>query len=96
MKNLNKKDLEKLIKLYEEEREHFTWLITFEEFVSDYVVKCEHCGEYFVTDMGATMCEECLEYFEEENKNIENDPDWAYFEEIKTILYMVCRKGVMR
>lgn len=83
MKNLNKKDLEKLIKLYEEEREHFTWLITFEEFVSDYVVKCEHCGEYFVTDMGATMCEECLEYFEEENKNIENDPDWVYFEENK-------------
>ena len=39
MKNLNKKDLEKLVKLYEEEREHFTWLITFEEFINDYVVK---------------------------------------------------------
>ena len=64
LKQLNKKEIEELVKLYEKERENFYWLISFEEFIRDYVVKCEVCGEFFVTDMNETVCEECQEEIE--------------------------------
>ena len=75
-------ELEKLINLYIRERHTFYWLISFEEFVKDYVKKCDTCGEYFVTDSDDTTCKECLEHKNEEECQ-EQDPDWVYFEENK-------------
>lgn len=69
LKELNKKEIEELVKLYEEERENFYWLISFEEFIRDYVVKCEVCGEFFVTDSDETTCENCKEEIEFEKSD---------------------------
>lgn len=78
---LNNKQLEEIMNLYIKERNTFPWLISFEEFKKDYVVKCKHCGEYFVTDMNNTLCDDCLEHLEEESQD--NDSDWQYFEDNK-------------
>ena len=76
MKELNKKEIEELVKLYEEERENFYWLISFEEFIRDYVVKCEVCGEFFVSDCDETKCEDCKSEEELENAYEEEPDDW--------------------
>lgn len=76
MKELNKKEIEVLVKLYEEERKTFAWLISFEEFIRDYVVKCEVCGEFFVTDSDETKCEDCQLEERLENAYEEEPDDW--------------------
>ena len=76
MKELNKKEIEELVKLYEKERKTFTWLISFETFVKDYVVKCEVCGEFFATDCDETKCEECKLEERLENAYEEEPDDW--------------------
>ena len=72
IKGLNKNELEELVELYAKERKNFYWLISFEEFVNDYVVKCEVCGKFFVTDSNETICEKCNEEkeFEKSDKGI--------------------------
>ena len=50
MNELNKKELQEVVELYEETRNSFTWLITLEEFVKDYVRRCENCGQFIVLD----------------------------------------------
>ena len=64
LKELNKKEIEELVRLYEKERKNFHWLISFEEFIKDYVVKCEVCGEFFVSDSNGKTCEQCQEEIE--------------------------------
>lgn len=78
-----KKDMKKIVELYIQERKNFPWLISIEEFERDYVSKCECCGEYFLIDSSERVCDNCVEYFKEENHEIDNDPDWVYFEEHK-------------
>lgn len=77
-----KKDLKELLKLYIQERRYFPWLISFEEFKRDYVVKCQYCNEYFVSEMDCVLCNNCIEYLEQENK-IEKDYDWIYYDNNK-------------
>lgn len=48
MNELNEKELQEVVELYEETRNSFTWLITLEEFVRDYVRRCENCGQFIV------------------------------------------------
>lgn len=50
MNELNKKELQEVVELYEETRNSFSWLITLEEFVRDYVRRCENCGQFIVLD----------------------------------------------
>lgn len=78
-----KNELQELIKLYIDERNSFSWLISFEEFIKDYVVKCEDCGEFFVTDNNDKKCEECYKEYIESIKPVEQDRDWVYFEQNK-------------
>jgi len=81
-----KNELQELIELYIKERDSFPWLISFEEFKKDYVVKCEKCGEFFVTDMEDKLCETCKEYLEKENRQDE-DNDFEYFDRNKEHIY---------
>lgn len=83
---LTKNELDELMKLFIENRNSFYWLITFEEFVKDYVVKCEECGEFFVTDMGDKICEECKDRLEQEQEE-EIDDDFEYFDRNKDYIY---------
>lgn len=80
IKTLSKKDLEKVVNLYVKERNNFYWLISLEDFVKDYVVKCECCNELFVTDIDEKICEECVDYLEKENNIEEDDFETGYFE----------------
>ena len=80
IKTLSKRDLETVIKLYIEERDSFCELVSLEEFVEEYVKKCEHCGEFFVTDMNYTVCEDCEYLIEKENEREEDDFATGYFE----------------
>ena len=50
MNELNKKELQEVVELYEETRNSFSWLITLEEFVRDYVRRCDNCGQFIVLD----------------------------------------------
>ena len=50
IRELNKKELQEVVELYEETRNSFSWLITLEEFVRDYVRRCENCGQFIVLD----------------------------------------------
>ena len=50
MNELNKKELHELVDLWIETRDSFSWLITLEEFVKDYVGRCENCGQFIVLD----------------------------------------------
>lgn len=81
-KKLTKYELDEIMELFIENRDTFYWLITFEEFVKDYVVKCEECGEFFVTDMNDKICEKCREHVEEEI-----DDDFEYFDRNKEHIY---------
>lgn len=75
LNKLTKNELDELMQLFIKERCQFYWLISFEEFIKYYVVKCEKCGEFFVTDVNAYVCENCEDIIEEES-----DPDWEYFD----------------
>lgn len=48
MNELNEKELQEVVELWIETRDSFCWLITLEEFVNDYVRRCENCGEFIV------------------------------------------------
>ena len=50
MNELNKKELQEVVDLWIETRNSFSWLITLEEFVRDYVRRCENCGQFIVLD----------------------------------------------
>lgn len=50
MNELNEKELQEVVKLWIETRDSFSWLITLEEFVKDYVRRCENCGQFIVLD----------------------------------------------
>ena len=50
MNELNKKELHKVVDLWIQTRDSFSWLITLEEFVKDYVRRCENCGQFIVLD----------------------------------------------
>ena len=76
IKELNKNELEELVELYAKERKNFAWLVSFEEFIADYVVKCEVCGEFFATDSDETKCEECQLEERLENAYEDAPDDW--------------------
>lgn len=48
MNELNEKELQEVVELWIETRDSFCWLITLEEFVNDYVRRCENCGQFIV------------------------------------------------
>lgn len=48
MNELNEKELREVVELWIETRDSFCWLITLEEFVKDYVRRCENCGQFIV------------------------------------------------
>lgn len=50
MNELNEKELQEVVDLWIETRDSFSWLITLEEFVRDYVRRCENCGQFIVLD----------------------------------------------
>lgn len=50
MKNLDKRDLQKLVNLYMKERDNFLWAITIEEFYKHYVRRCGCCHELVVLE----------------------------------------------
>lgn len=50
MNELNEKELQKVVELWIETRDGFCWLITLEEFIRDYVRRCENCGQFIVLD----------------------------------------------
>lgn len=48
MNELNEKELQEVVELWIETRDSFSWLITLEEFVKDYIRRCENCGQFIV------------------------------------------------
>lgn len=80
IKTLSKNDLQTVIELYIKERDSFCELISLEELVEYNVKKCEHCGEFFVTDMDYTVCEDCKYLIEKENEREDDDFDTGFFE----------------
>lgn len=50
MNELNEKELQEVVELWIETRDSFSWLITLEEFMKDYVRRCENCGQFIVLD----------------------------------------------
>lgn len=50
MNELNKKELHEIVDLWIATRDSFSWLITLEEFMKDYVRRCENCGHFIVLD----------------------------------------------
>lgn len=50
MNELNKKELHEIVDLWIATRDSFSWLITLEEFMKDYVRRCENCGQFIVLD----------------------------------------------
>lgn len=82
MNELNKKELQEVTNLYVKERDNFCWLISIEEFVKDYVRKCDACGKFVVVEDADDQlledttwrCEHihvCRECYEEEHKEYE-------------------------
>lgn len=81
LKNLNKKELDELVLLYEKERNTFPWVISLEEFAQDYVRYCNNCHKMFVNDYDDTLCEECK--YDLEKQQEKQDPDWENFDRNK-------------
>lgn len=50
IKELNEKELQEVTNLYVKERDNFCWLVSIEEFVKDYVRKCDACGKFVVVE----------------------------------------------
>lgn len=48
MNELNEKELQEVVELWIETRDSFSWLITLEEFMKDYVRRCENCSQFIV------------------------------------------------
>ncbi len=80
IKTLSQKDFKRAVELYIQERDRFCWLISFEEFVKDYLAECEYCRELFVTDMDEHLCEECQHTLESEKDQEEDDFNTGFFE----------------
>lgn len=45
IKELNKEELFEVVKIYEKERNTCPWLCSLEEFVENFIRKCESCGK---------------------------------------------------
>lgn len=79
---LNERELQEVVKLWIETRDSFCWLITLEEFVTDYIRRCENCGEFVVLDdideelikdttWRGNIISVCQNCYNEEHKNYE-------------------------
>jgi len=56
---LNEKELQEVVELWITTRDSFCWLIILEEFVKDYVRRCENCGQFIVlTDSDDELIED--------------------------------------
>lgn len=82
MMKITKENVDKIVKLYIEERDTFSWLVSLEEFAKDYVVECKNCGELFFTDNDYKKCEECIEHDLEEER-LNDNYEYSYFDENK-------------
>ena len=59
MNELNEKELQEVVELWITTRDSFCWLIILEEFVKDYVRRCENCGQFIVlTDSDDELIED--------------------------------------
>ena len=85
---LNKEELQKVTELYIKERDTMTWLCSLEEFVENFIRKCESCGKLVsVSDSDEDLkigtnfkgesyhcCDNCYEdSIEYENSKIEEE-----------------------